>query len=537
MKEENKEYLIVAKKKDKKEVKKNIYEQIFNNILRQLKEKMNPHLYIPIRTKSTIIYDEKESMIFLRKKLAKRDFLNLKNIKKFTQTLAVSSTIHELLRREIHAQLRDVFYTRAYIFEDQSQSDAIVEDLSVLLGVSRENLNIIASAKGVCVGDLIIEDKGDLINCSKLGTGGWSISPLIDEIEFKDCGAESVLVIEKDAAFFRLVEDKFWKKNKCILVTGKGQADLATRRFVKRLNEELKLPVYLLVDSVEGETPILVRRQGRISLTKIGSLIDGLLGNNCPLARKIPQEKLEVLCLDIKTREVRWKPIIYVYKHVTNRSLYLVRTKNGKEIIVTGSHSLYVYKNGEITTLPTHMLKKGDFLVTLKGSLEKINNARGKKASPEEIARVEVIGPEKKPMYDISVEGQKFISGEGILCHNSDPYGFYIASVYKRGSIALSFDTPRLATKNARLLGLLPSDLDKYGVPQYARLKMSESDLKRLQEVKKYPWFQKDSYQKEFEIMEKTGQKAELQALCSKNITYISDVYLPRKIKEEDWLE
>ncbi|MEM3229188.1 MAG: DNA topoisomerase VI, partial [Fervidicoccaceae archaeon] len=68
-------------------------------------------------------------------------------------------------------------------------------------------------------------------------------------IDFVDLNAEYVLVVEKDAVFQQLHRYGFWKKNKVILVTSAGQPDRATRRFVRRLNEELKLPVYILADS------------------------------------------------------------------------------------------------------------------------------------------------------------------------------------------------------------------------------------------------------------------------------------------------
>ncbi len=360
------EFIVLAGKIKGEKLLGKLLREIFHHILKQIDRRENPYIEIPARRRETIVYDEERDLILLKRVLMKRDFLNMRNVRKFTQTVAIGATITELLKRNIHAQLRDIFYNRAYLFETQKESDAIIEDIAAMMGVYRENLGVVASAKGVCVGEVKIRDKGDVIDCSRLGTGGWSITPLVDEVEFIDHNADFVLVIEKDAAFFRLVEDKFWKKHKCILVTGKGQADIATRRFVKRIREEIGLPIYLLVDS--------------------------------------------------------------------------------------------------------------------------------------------------------------------------DPYGFYIASVYKRGSIKMSFDSPRLATKDAKLLGLLPSDLDKYRVPSYARLKMDEADLKRLSEIREYPWFKDEKYQREFEIMFKTKQKAELQALCSKDLTFLSDVYVPRKIKEEDWL-
>lgn len=75
------------------------------------------------------------------------------------------------------------------------------------------------------------------------------ISPMLDNIEIIESDAEFILVVEKDAAMIRLAEARFWRQYPCIILTGKGAADIATRMFLKRMNKELKLPTFCLVDS------------------------------------------------------------------------------------------------------------------------------------------------------------------------------------------------------------------------------------------------------------------------------------------------
>jgi len=60
--------------------------------------------------------------------------------------------------------------------------------------------------------------------------------------------ARCVVVVEKDGVFRRLVEDRFYERYPCVLVTGCGVPDLPTRACVHRLRQSLKLPVYGLVD-------------------------------------------------------------------------------------------------------------------------------------------------------------------------------------------------------------------------------------------------------------------------------------------------
>jgi len=61
--------------------------------------------------------------------------------------------------------------------------------------------------------------------------------------------AEFILLVEKEAAYMRMAEDRFYHKYPCIVITAKGQPDVATRMFLSRIRAELQIPVLGLVDS------------------------------------------------------------------------------------------------------------------------------------------------------------------------------------------------------------------------------------------------------------------------------------------------
>jgi DNA topoisomerase-6 subunit A len=52
-----------------------------------------------------------------------------------------------------------------------------------------------------------------------------------------------------------------------------------------------------------------------------------------------------------------------------------------------------------------------------------------------------------------------------------------------------------------------------------------------------YKWFDKPQWRRELDHMIKSGVKLELEALSSKGISFITEEYMPRKLKEKDWLE
>ena len=204
-----------------------------------------------------------------------------------------------------------------------------------------------------------------MINWSKLGSGGWAIPSIVEQIEFVDVDAEYVIVAEKDAVFLRLHEDRFWKKHKCILLTTQGQAARGTRRLIQRFSEELNLPVYILTDA--------------------------------------------------------------------------------------------------------------------------------------------------------------------------DPYGWYIYSTMKYGSMALAHVSDRLGCPRAHFLGVSMTDIDKYDL-RAQTIKAKDVDLRRGKELLKYGWFKNKLWQHEINLFLEKKYKAEIQALTSKRLRFISEVYLPEKIKAGNFL-
>ena len=67
-----------------------------------------------------------------------------------------------------------------------------------------------------------------------MGVGGKAIPPNTDPDHDIQSDARFLFLVEKDAAFMRLAEDRFYNKYPCIILTAKGQPDVATRMFLVR---------------------------------------------------------------------------------------------------------------------------------------------------------------------------------------------------------------------------------------------------------------------------------------------------------------
>lgn len=180
---------------------------------------------------------------------------------------------------------------------------------------------------------------------------------------------------------------------------------------------------------------------------------------------------------------------------------------------------------------------------------------------------------------------------------DSDPYGFYIYSVFKIGSITLSYESERLATPRAKFIGVMMTDVfgddifreilrDKdsrsrlnsivKGLDKLAKkkpylseaerrnyiIKAKQRDLERAVELvgydiadvcldntelksklkKKegltgYPWFQTPEWIRELCIFFRTLSKLEIEAMASKGLKFLADHYIPEKISSGDWID
>jgi DNA topoisomerase VI subunit A len=334
---------------------------------------------IPTRSRSNTVWNKKRGILQMGNAQANRELFNLNQAKQFMQTVLHGKSIRELIEAEKTLSLRGMFYkglhtiqgtTSEKTFAAQDESDGILEDLEVSLGALREELHIFAKKAGTMAGNITLIDSGDEIDCRRVGSGGYAIPSIVepDIIQFKKCEADFVLHVEKNTVWSRFNEDKFWREHNCILTEGGGQPSRGVRRLLRRLSEELKLPIYCLLDC--------------------------------------------------------------------------------------------------------------------------------------------------------------------------DPWGHYIYSVIKQGSISLAFESERLAIPDAKFLGVRAKDYRQCELSDDVQIALNDNDKKRASEISAYPWFKDHKgWQKEIGQMLSNGFKMEVESLITKDISYVTETYVPERLKKKDWLD
>ncbi len=237
----------------------------------------DPTFAIPIRALSNVAFNERKGLIEMGSKKQARSFFNVGMAKKFMQTVLVADALSELQRADLTTSLREIYYRTKHTiknshentFDTQDESDPVIEDLEVALAALREELHVRAENAGSIVGPVVFGDDGDRVDCARLGKGGYSVPSIVEPeyLEIRRCTADFVLLVEKGTQWNRLSEDKFWRRYNCILLTGNGQPPRGVRRLARRLHEEHRLPVYVLVDNDPwGYYIYSVVKQGSINL-------------------------------------------------------------------------------------------------------------------------------------------------------------------------------------------------------------------------------------------------------------------------------
>lgn len=232
---------------------------------RQIKAQLDlnetPRFKTISRSRKNITYNNDEGVLRLGDNWETRSFLNVAQAKKFMQTMAIASKCKKFIEENAHTSIRGLFYQLKFslggdveedLFSEQTESNTLIEDIEVALTLKREDLNLNTDRKGVVAGEMVLRDKfgGDetIIDCGKQGRSGWMIPSDVDNgMSIESTNFDYVLVVEKDALWQRLNEDKFWKKDNCLLITPKGQASRGCRRLIRKL-ADLKKPIICFMD-------------------------------------------------------------------------------------------------------------------------------------------------------------------------------------------------------------------------------------------------------------------------------------------------
>jgi DNA topoisomerase VI subunit A len=232
---------------------KRISTDIYTDIIQEKK----PEITMPLRSLSNVTYDDVTGYFKLNNKFKQRT-LTAASVKTFAQTLKMMGLSKELVESNDIATKREAYYVSKNWgdarFKAQPESDGVMDDVESMFMVNREQMGFIPEEKGGDIaGKLIVIDKDQetdkelKIDCTKFGSGAYSVPISVEHLKF-ETDAKFILAIETAGMFQRLVKHKYWKKANCILISMGGVPTRALRRFIRRLADSQKIPVFVFTD-------------------------------------------------------------------------------------------------------------------------------------------------------------------------------------------------------------------------------------------------------------------------------------------------
>lgn len=227
------------------------------SIKEHIDQSRKPRLKLPKRSLSNVEYSPKSGYLKLMKGRITRT-LTYNTVKTFAQTLRMMSLSKTAIDSEEEVTKREAYYVSKNWddarFDEQSESDHVMEDIEALLRVNREQLGFVPEEKGGDVaGPLVVVDRDRTtgerlqIDCTRFGRGAYSVPISVEELEFKT-EADFILAVETAGMFQRLNNHSYWREANCILISLGGVPTRACRRFIRRLSDSQDLPVYVFVD-------------------------------------------------------------------------------------------------------------------------------------------------------------------------------------------------------------------------------------------------------------------------------------------------
>src|SRR5689334_492208 len=172
-----------------------------------------PYVDIPSRSLSNVRFNQSRRIIEMGSGSNRRELFNLAQARSYMQTLLVGTGCKQLIEQGKTTSIRGLFYllkhtiegTSEETFDTQDECDPVIEDMEVAIDAMREELHLYAKNAGAMVGPITLVDSGDEIDCSRMGSGGYSIPSIVESeiVQFKKNSAKFVLHVEKDTVWRR----------------------------------------------------------------------------------------------------------------------------------------------------------------------------------------------------------------------------------------------------------------------------------------------------------------------------------------------
>lgn len=193
--------------------------------------------------------------------------LNVSSVKKLSRALFILEILLNNLESGAVNTKREIYYIakgmvkgdptyKPLDFQDQGECDEIVDFLCAMMELYREELNVFANDRGgqtyskhLIVEETMTNGKKATIDLSKLGTSPFQPKNKPQNLKLKTKGKiDFCLIVESEGTANTLVANGFTERHRCILIGSQGVPSNAVRSWVKKIQDQLNIPMYFFGD-------------------------------------------------------------------------------------------------------------------------------------------------------------------------------------------------------------------------------------------------------------------------------------------------
>ena len=249
---------LTTNERDKKTV--NNLTSIVENLYNQIDSGEVPEMSLALRSKRNIEFDTKTDVWKYGSLQTTRSLRNINAAHMLLRTVYTADFIKNQIHDQKSSTLREMYYISEgwgkAKFHSQDESNMLAEDLEVISKCMREDFKLRPEESGAHVyGNVTFTTKTkkgmkDIHCMDDVSDAGFAVPYNVENENFriKKTDAKFIMAIETGGMFARLIENEFCEKHNCILIHLSGQPARSTRRLIKRLNEEHKIPVTVFTD-------------------------------------------------------------------------------------------------------------------------------------------------------------------------------------------------------------------------------------------------------------------------------------------------
>lgn len=237
------------------------------NILTDLEKAKRPVLEAVKCSLDNSFYNAKVGFLTPGEKVVKTE-LNVSSVQKMTRTIFMLEILLEKLRGAATHTKREYYYIvkgmiknnsalKALDFDDQPESDAIIDFICDMLEVYREEMNCFANDRGgqtysknLIVTETLADGTTAIVDLGSLGTTPFQPKnkPQQFRLKPKKGKIDFCLIVESEGTANTLVANGMHTRHSCIIMGAQGVPSNGVRGWCKTIQDQLKIPMFFYGD-------------------------------------------------------------------------------------------------------------------------------------------------------------------------------------------------------------------------------------------------------------------------------------------------